>query len=73
MIPTLFGITLVVFFIINLAPGSPIEQQIQALKFSSGGQATEGSSSMGEVGVSQEALDALKKQYGFDKPIYERY
>lgn len=73
MIPTLFGITLVVFFIINLAPGSPIEQQIQALKFSSGGQATEGSSSMGEVGVSQEVLDALKKQYGFDKPIYERY
>ena len=72
MIPTLFGITLVVFFIINLAPGSPIEQQIQALKFS--GSSEGGSSaSAGTTGVSQEILDALKKQYGFDKPIHIRY
>ena len=71
MIPTLFGITLVVFFIINLAPGSPIEQQLQALKFS--GQAEEGNSKAGSASVSQEVLDALNKQYGFDKPVYERY
>ena len=28
MIPTLFGVTLVCFAIINLAPGSPVEQKI---------------------------------------------
>ncbi len=69
MIPTLFGITLVVFFIINLAPGSPIEQQLQALKFSG---STE-QSGAGTATVSNEVLEALKKQYGFDKPIHERY
>ena len=33
MIPTLFGVTLVVFFIINLAPGGPVEKKIQELRF----------------------------------------
>ena len=74
MLPTLLGITMVVFFIINLAPGSPIEQQLQALKFAgSGGEAAESSSSAGSATVSKEILDALKKQYGFDKPVHERY
>lgn len=73
MIPTLFGITLVVFFIINLAPGSPIEQQLQALKFSGGGDSSQSSTSKGGATVSQEILDALKKQYGFDKPVHVRY
>ncbi len=70
MIPTLFGITLVVFFIINLAPGSPIEQQIQALKYAG---STESNSQAGKAGVSKEIIEALKKQYGFDKPVHERY
>ncbi|MCB0406925.1 MAG: ABC transporter permease, partial [Bdellovibrionales bacterium] len=66
MIPTLFGITLLSFVIINLAPGGPIEQKIVQLRFSNsqGGK---------DVGVSQEVIDALKKQYGFDKPIHIRY
>jgi len=73
MIPTLFGITLVVFFIINLAPGSPIEQKIQQMQASAmEGGAGSGNSEMGQ-GVSEEVIAALNKQYGFDKPIYERY
>lgn len=72
IIPTLIGITLLVFFIVNLAPGSPIEQQLQALKFS-GSAESASSNSSGAATVSQEVLDALNKQYGFDKPIYERY
>lgn len=70
IIPTLIGITLIVFFIINLAPGSPIEQQLQALKFSSSAEAE---SAAGTASVSNEILEALKKQYGFDKPVHERY
>jgi microcin C transport system permease protein len=70
IVPTLLGITLVVFIIINLAPGSPIEQQIQALKFST---STDASSAAGTAGVSKEILEALNKQYGFDKPVLERY
>jgi microcin C transport system permease protein len=73
MIPTLIGVTLVVFVIINLAPGSPIEQKLQQLRFGSGESSSTSSAKSSSVGVSQEMLDALKKQYGFDKPLYERY
>jgi microcin C transport system permease protein len=75
MIPTLIGVTIVTFVIINLAPGSPIEQKIQQMKF--GGMGRESSTSSGgsskSSGVSEEVIMALKKQYGFDKPIHIRY
>ncbi len=70
MIPTLFGITLLSFIIINLAPGSPVEQQLQAIRMGGGGK---GMSARGDTGVSQEVIDALNKQYGFDKPLLVRY
>lgn len=80
MVPTLFGLTLVVFAIINLAPGSPVEQKIQQLKFGNiGGAGGGGSSAVTGIGsaqesaISEEVIEALKKQYGFDKPIHIRY
>lgn len=71
MIPTFFGITLVSFVIINLAPGSPVEQKIQAMRFGSGGG--ENAAGRGNVGVNEDIINELKKQYGFDKPVHERY
>lgn len=63
------------FILINLAPGSPVEQKIQAIRFgsqnSSGGGG--GINSRGDTGVNEEVIEALKKQYGFDKPLHERY
>ena len=50
------------FLIINAAPGGPIEQKLQQLRM--GGKSTQ---------VSQEVLDDLAKQYGFDKPVHVRY
>ena len=82
MIPTLIGVTLVSFAIINLAPGSPIEQRIQQIRFGGGmsGSGGGGGGSNSGVGshsqnsaVSEEVIAALKKQYGFDKPIHVRY
>lgn len=71
MIPTFLGITLISFVIINLAPGSPIEQRIQAMRFGGGeGAAAKGST---QTGMNEEVIEAMKKQYGFDKPILERY
>ena len=61
-IPTFLGITLATFVIINAAPGGPIEQKLQKLR--DAGNST---------GISQEILDGLSKQYGFDKPMYVRY
>ena len=72
MIPTLLGVTMIVFGIINLAPGSPIEQKIQQLKFggTGGGESTGGfSGSSRDSAISEEVIDALKKQYGFDQPV----
>lgn len=63
MIPTLFGITIACFAIVNLAPGSPVEQRLQAIQMDGGASG----------GVSQEVIDALKRQYGLDKPLLVRY
>ncbi len=70
-IPTFIGCTLVVFTIVQLAPGGPLEQQLMALKRGS----TEGGSASNMQGQSMptEALDELKRFYGFDKPIHIRY
>jgi len=79
MIPTLLGVTVITFGIINLAPGSPIEQKIQQLRFggAGGGEGGGGSAAMGANGkdsaVSEEVIEALRMQYGFDKPLYMRY
>lgn len=66
---------MVVFVIINMAPGGPIEQKLQQMRFGSG-EGGESSNSRGRgatQGVSDEVLEALKKQYGFDKPMHMRY
>jgi microcin C transport system permease protein len=75
ILPTLLGVTIVVFVIINMAPGGPIEQKLQQMRFGSGEGGGESSSrSRGATqGVSDEVLEALKKQYGFDKPLHIRY
>tara|TARA_Y100000780_G_scaffold232553_1_gene266014 strand:+ start:130503 stop:131492 length:990 start_codon:yes stop_codon:yes gene_type:complete len=71
MIPTLFGVTIIVFIIINLAPGSPVEQKLQQLQFA--GAMGSGDTGGDSAVVSEEVVEALKKQYGFDKPIHIRY
>lgn len=60
MIPTLFAISLVVFFIIQLPPGDYLTTLIAAL------------SSQGET-VNQDAILALKERYGLDQPWYVQY
>ncbi|WP_413576720.1 ABC transporter permease subunit [Bdellovibrio sp. HCB290] len=77
MIPTFFGITIVTFVLINLAPGSPIEQKLQAIRFGAGAAGGGGGASSvggrGDTSVNEEVIEALKKQYGFDKPMHVRY
>lgn len=70
MLPTLVGITLVTFVIINLAPGGPIEQKLQQIQQA---QAGGGMSDMGSAQVTEEVIEDLRKQYGFDKPLATRY
>ena len=77
MIPTFFGITLVSFVVIQAAPGGPIESYLAKVKYSGGGGREGGFGATGGGGrngqVSDQVVEELKKQYGFDKPMHIRY
>jgi microcin C transport system permease protein len=70
MIPTLLGVLLLNFAVIQFVPGGPVEQIVAQLK-----QATdENSRSIGSSKtLDEEQLGELKKLYGFDKPPIERF
>ena len=85
IIPTLVGIMLLNFIIVQAAPGGPREQFIaemeghggSALARASGGGGEEVSSASGDTrgsrGLSEEMLREIEKMYGFDKPAHERF
>jgi len=96
MIPTLFGILLVSFLVVQLAPGGPVERVIAQLSGSDTGATSRISGSQGDFGPRGQAqggsqvdavsskyrgaqgldpdfIKSLEKQFGFDKPAYERF
>lgn len=69
--PTLLGVTLLVFTITRFVPGGPMERALQEAQ-----KATEGGgSSSGQIGggMSEEQVEELEEEYGFDKPIFQAY
>lgn len=64
--PTLLGISVVCFFLIQLTPGGPLEQALAELRHSN-------LSGAGSELITTEQREALKAYYGFDRPIVERY
>ena len=60
-IPTLIGITIITFSIIQLAPGNPVERNQQ---LEQGIQSEE---------ITKEIIEQTKKLYGLDKPIHIQY
>ena len=72
MIPTLLGISLVVFTLVQIVPGGPVEQAIRRMRGGSGGGETGGGGGV-QVGLTPAAVADLKKFYGFDKPLPVRY
>ena len=71
IIPTFIGITLAVFVIMQFVPGGPVERQILRYKMAlaQGG----GGAVRGNVEIPPEAIEEMKRYYGFDKPVYTRY
>ena len=89
--PTLVGIITVNFFIVQLAPGGPVDQMIATLtgqnvdatariagavdaqpqQFDMSGSVR--SQYAGAQGLDPELIAAIEKQFGFDKPLHERY
>ena len=84
MIPTLLGIMIINFALIQFVPGGPIEQIISQIE--DGGSATdrfaggadnpnpsENSQYEGARGLPEDFIKELEKQFGFDKPAPERF
>ena len=96
IIPTLFGIMVVNFIIVQAAPGGPVEQIIAQLqgtgveataRFGAGSQSDSGAGQAssrvaeggttgkyrGSQGLDPEFIAELERQFGFDKPMPERF
>jgi microcin C transport system permease protein len=94
VIPTLFGIMVLNFVIIQAAPGGPVEQIISQLQGTAveatarvggeaGGEVGGGSESAapregdsayrGAQGLDPQFIADLEKQFGFDRPMHERF
>ena len=76
MIPTLLGVLLMTFVVIQFVPGGPVEQMVAQLQGrDSGGEgaAAGGAGYRGRQGVDAERIEEIKQLYGFDKPASERF
>jgi len=76
MIPTLFGILLLTFVVIQFVPGGPVEQmvaQLQGRDTGGEGAASAGAGYRGRQGVDATRIAEIRTFYGFDKPAHERF
>ena len=76
MVPTLLGVLLVTFAVIQFVPGGPVEQMVSQLQGrDSGGEgaAASGAGYRGRQGVDAKRIEEIRTLYGFDKPAPERF
>ena len=78
MIPTLLGVLLVTFAVIQFVPGGPVEQALEQLRGrgggAEGGPAASGFSAYrARQGVDPAQVAQISALYGFDKPAPQRF
>lgn len=73
IIPTLLGITIACFIIMQMVPGGPVEQAMQRLKHVGQGEAGVSSAGNLQTTLTDEELRNIQRYYGFDKPVLVRY
>jgi len=85
IIPTLWAIITLNFFIVQAAPGGPVDEMISRMKginttatmerITGGaqGEAAKNQINRGAQGLDPEVILEIKKRFGFDKPILARY
>ncbi|MCH8141664.1 MAG: microcin C ABC transporter permease YejB [Proteobacteria bacterium] len=83
ILPTLFGVMVINFIVVQFAPGGPVEQALaEAAGFGSSSTASVSSAAMGpggesgytgSSGIDPALVARLEKQFGFDKPAHERF
>jgi microcin C transport system permease protein len=74
MIPTLLGVLLITFIVVQFVPGGPVEQYLAEARAGQGGGGDAGAFAYrGGQGVDPKRLEEIKALYGFDKPPHERF
>ena len=76
MIPTILGILFLTFVLTNFIPGGPVETmmaKIQGLGASEGGGSATSLQYRGSQGFDPRIKIELEKQFGLDKPWYQRF
>ena len=76
MVPTLLGVLMLTFVVIQFVPGGPVEQMVSQLQGRDGGgegAAASGAGYRGRQGVDAARIEEIKQLYGFDKPAPERF
>ncbi len=83
MIPTLLGILLLNFVIVQAAPGGPIDQLMARFEGLDAGASTRldmggaeivtRDESRGSRGIDPQFIEQLEAQFGFDRPAHERF
>ena len=78
IIPTLLGIMLINFMIIQAAPGGPVDQLIAQLQghdasISIGGSDSAELTNQQHQGIPEEVVKKIEVMYGFDKPAHQRF
>lgn len=67
MIPTLFGISLVCFTLIQFVPGGPVEEAISRMRQVGSDKGMSGKA------ISVQEVENIKAYFGFDQPAHVRY
>lgn len=73
MLPTLLGVLLITFTIVQFVPGGPVEQYLAESRAGPGGVEGGGLSYRGNEGMDEKRLAEIKALYGFDKPAHVRF
>lgn len=82
MIPTLIGIMLLNFVIVQAAPGGPIDQMLArfegadamaSTRLDAGGEVMVRDESRGARGIDPRFIEQLEEQFGFDQPAHVRF
>ena len=75
MLPTLLGVLLLTFVVVQFVPGGPVEQYMAEARAGVAGAGADGGgmSYRGAQGVDPKRLEQIKALYGFDKPPLERF
>jgi microcin C transport system permease protein len=80
LVPTLLGVLTLTFVVTQFVPGGPIDVALHRIDQDSGAKAgTEGGTEVGgfnytgRKGIDQTQVEQLKRQFGFDVPVGQRY